>query len=70
MATNNDQARDHGIPKWLRQHAARYGVGVDQIVQTHQQFRVPTLDHWRDRDIVAYKAGLPTSWAERSEWQS
>ena len=48
--TKNEQAKEAGIPKWLRQHAARYGIGVDEIVQTHKQFPVEKLNHKRDRD--------------------
>lgn len=64
----NNDARAAGIPKAFRQYAARYGVGVDKIVQTHKQFNVPKLDHWRDKGNVIRKAlGYPTG--ERSEWQ-
>lgn len=47
----NDEARSHGIPKWLRQHAARHGVSVDEIVKTHKQFPALKLDHARDRRL-------------------
>ena len=42
-------AEEHGIPNWLRRHAARYHVGVAEIAQTHKKYPVETLDHWRDR---------------------
>lgn len=64
----NDEAREHGIPKWLRQYAKRYGVSVGQIEQTHRQFDVPKLDHWRDRGNATRKA-LGLSTGERSEWR-
>jgi len=49
VTTRNQQARQSGVPKWLRRHAARHGIGVDEICQTHKQFPVSKLDHWADR---------------------
>jgi len=51
FSDKNDDARSHGIPKWLRQHASRHGVSVDEIVQTHKQFPALMLDHARDRRL-------------------
>jgi hypothetical protein len=55
----NDDAREAGIPKALRQYARRYGSSVEQIVQTHRQFDVPMLDHYRDRAAAAGGKRLP-----------
>ena len=41
---DKDKARAHGIPKWLRQYAKRYGQDVDGIIQMHRQNPVPTLN--------------------------
>ena len=38
--TKNQHARDHGIPKHLRQYAKRYGgLDVDGILQIRRQTR-------------------------------
>lgn len=48
--TENDRARKHGIPKWLKQYNSRYGKGgVEGIVACHLQNPVPMLDNGRDR---------------------
>jgi len=48
--TENDRARKHGIPKWLKQYNARYGRGgIEGIVACHLQNEAPMLDHGRDR---------------------
>lgn len=67
VSNKNDDAREAGIPKMFRQYAARYGVGVDEIVRKHKQFPTPELDHWRDKGNAVRKAlGYPVG--ERSEW--
>lgn len=57
---SNFLARRHGIPKWLRQYATRYGpfkqASVEGIIQTHRKNRVPMLDHGRDRGIALRNA--------------
>lgn len=48
--TENDRARQHSIPKWLKQYNAHYGKGgITGIVATHLQNPAPMLDHGRDR---------------------
>ena len=50
--TQNQLARKHGIPKWLKRYNARYGKhAVESIVATHRQNPAPMLDHGRDRAI-------------------
>lgn len=50
--TENQLARKHGIPKWLRRYHARYAKGgVAAIVACHLQNPVPMLDNGRDRAI-------------------
>lgn len=52
-----DKARKHGIPKRFRQYAKRYGKkGIDDIVQMHAKYRVPALDHARDRREAMQRA--------------
>ena len=48
--TENDRARKHGIPKWLKQYNARYGKGgVEGIRACHLQNEAPMLGHGRDK---------------------
>jgi len=48
--TENQKARKHGIPKWLKRYHARYGHGgIDALVAGHLQNPAPMLDHGRDR---------------------
>ena len=59
----NEDAREVGVPKWLRQHNRRYGrIGkfkrggsVMGIVKTHAQNPGPALDHWADKKRAAQK---------------
>ena len=56
--TENELARKHGIPKWLRRYHARYGKGgIRAIVTGHLQSPAPTLDHGRDRAAHKVKLG-------------
>ena len=50
--TNNQTARKHGIPKWLRRYQARYGKGgALALVAAHKQSPALMLDHGRDRTV-------------------
>ena len=45
----NKDGTKHGVPRWLRRYAERYGRGVDALVAMHKKFPVPMLNHWRDK---------------------
>jgi len=48
--TENQLAKKHGVPKWLRRYHARYGAGgAAALVAAHKQNPAPILDHGRDR---------------------
>lgn len=48
--TENQLARQHGIPRWLRRYHARYAKGgIAAIVACHLQNPAEKLDNARDR---------------------
>ena len=50
MRPDKELARKHGISPAQRRYAARYGAGVEQMIQDQKKFpAVPKLDHGRDR---------------------
>ena len=56
--TENELARKHGIPKWLRRYHGRYGKGGIRAIVTGQlQAPAPMLDHGRDRAVRKAKLG-------------
>lgn len=54
MRTDKELARKHGISSAERRYAARYGDGVEALLQTHKKNPVGMLDHWQER---AHKMG-------------
>jgi len=59
--TQNQLARQHGIPCWLKRYQKRYGKGdVEGIVASHKQHTVPLLDHGRDRAANPKRCGNET----------
>lgn len=54
--TDNEFARERGIPKAFRQYAKRYGKGVRVMAQMHKRIAAPRLDHWGDKIAAAHRA--------------
>ncbi len=52
MRPDKELALKYGIPPAQRRYVARYGAGVEQMIQDQKKFPAPVLDHWRDRDPV------------------
>ena len=51
----NPDGFKHGVPKWARRYANRYGQGVDALVAMHLKFPAEKLDHWADAKRAAAK---------------
>ena len=52
--TENDRARKHGVPKWLKQYNAHYGKGgVEGIVACHLQNPAPMLGWVDEAESIA-----------------
>jgi len=67
--TENELARKHGIPKWLRRYQARYGKGgIRAIVTGHLQAPAPMLNHGRDR--AARRAKLESTKLEGTDGEA